>query len=108
MCVAQTKNATHAKAAKNAAFAESALAAYDSIRSLDDNASAPDTGFQPRQIDAEKNLATAEHKVKTDEDRRQFTILKTWMEMISSYRLFRAPLHPTDVIAVKREGILEG
>jgi hypothetical protein len=70
---------------------------------LDDNASAPDVGFQPRQIEAEKDLATAEHKVKTDENKRQFEVLKTWMSMISWYRDFRAPSNTTDVEAVKRE-----
>lgn len=103
ICSAQTKSTTQNKAAKNSAFAESALAAYDSIRSLEDNADAPDVGFQPRQIEAEKNLATADHKVKTDEDRRQFAILKTWMEMISSYRRFKVPPHTLDVPAVQRE-----
>jgi hypothetical protein len=100
LCGAQTKNA---KTTKSTAFADSALAAYDSIRSLDDNATAPEIGFQPRQIEAEKNLATAEHKIKTDEDKRQFEVLKTWMSMISWYRDFRAPANTTDVTAVKRE-----
>lgn len=100
MCSAQTKNG---KTAKNTAFADSALAAYDSIRSLDDNATVPDIGFQPRQIEAEKNLATAEHKVKTEEDKRQFEVLKTWMSMISWCRDFRAPSHTSDVEAVKRQ-----
>ena len=103
MCSAQTKSTAQNKAAKSAAFAASALVAYDSIRSLEDNADAPDVGFQPRQIEAEKNLATADHKVKTDEDRRQFAILKTWMEMISSYRRFKVPPHTLDVAAVQRE-----
>jgi hypothetical protein len=103
ICSAQTKNGTQHKATNGAAFAASALAAYDSIRSLEDNADAPDVGFQPRQIEAEKNLATAWHKVKTDEDKRQFAILKTWMQMISSYREYRTPPHTTDVDAVKRE-----
>ncbi len=100
LCSAQTKTG---KTAKNTAFADSALAAYDSIRSLDDNATAPDIGFQPRQIEAEKNLATAEHKVKTDEEKRQFELLQTWMLMISGYRDFRAPSNTSDVEAVKRE-----
>jgi len=102
-CGAQTKNAAPRKTAKNTPFADAALDAYDSIRFLDDNATAPDVGFQPRQIEAEKNLATVEHKVKTDEDRRQFEVLKTWMSMISWYRDFRAPSHTTDVDVVKRE-----
>src|SRR5208282_3123957 len=93
---------TQGKSAKNTAFAESALAAYDSIRSLSDNADAPDVGFQPRQIEAEKNLATAEHKVKTDEDKRRFAILKTWMEMIRGYRRSRTPPGTLDVTAVQR------
>jgi hypothetical protein len=59
-CSAQTaKNGTQHKAVKDTAFADAALAAYDSMRSLNDSASAPDVGFQPRQIEAEKNLATA-------------------------------------------------
>jgi len=103
MCTAQTKNGTQHKTTKSTAFTESALAAYDSIRSLEDNADAPDVGFQPRQIEAEKNLATADHKVKTDEDKRQFAILKTWMEMISSYREHRVPPHTTDVNGFKRQ-----
>ena len=103
MCSAQTKSTAQNKAAKSAAFAASGLAAYDSIRSLEDNADAPDVGFQPRQIEAEKNLATAGHKVKTDEDKRQFAILKTWMEMISSYREYRVPPHTTDVNGFKRQ-----
>jgi hypothetical protein len=103
MCSAQTKSTAQNKAAKSPAFAASGLAAYDSIRSLEDNADAPDVGFQPRQIEAEKNLAIAGHKVKTDEDKRQFAILKTWMEMISSYRIYRTPPRTTDVGAVKRE-----
>jgi hypothetical protein len=53
---------------------------------LNDNVDAPEIGFQPRQIEAEKNLATAEHKVKTDEDRRQFGILKAWMQAVNSER----------------------
>jgi hypothetical protein len=103
ICSAQMKTGAESKPAKNAAFTASALAAYDSIRSLNDNASAPEVGFQPRQIEAEKNLATAEHKVRTDEDRRQFEVLKTWMSVISWYRDFRAPEHTIDVEAVKRE-----
>jgi hypothetical protein len=46
LCGAQTKTA---KPAKSSAFADSALTAYDSIRSLNDNVDAPDLGFQPRQ-----------------------------------------------------------
>ena len=103
MSSAQTKSTAQSKSAKNPAFATSALAAYDSIRSLENNADAPDVGFQPRQIEAEKNLATAEHKVKTDEDRRQFAILKMWMEMIGSYREYRVPPHWTDVNGFKRQ-----
>jgi len=101
-CGAQTKNGTQHKVAKSAAFAASALAAYDSIRSLEDNSDAPDEGFQPRQIEAEKNLAIAEHKVKTDEDKRQFAILKTWMEMIRGCRRWRTPPGTLDVIKVQR------
>src|SRR5271170_5573942 len=44
-----------------------------------------------------------EHKVKTDEDKRQFEVLKTWMSMIRWYRDFRAPDPDKSVEALNRE-----
>jgi hypothetical protein len=86
-CGAQTKSGEQPKAtAKDDAFAESALTAYDSILALSRKIYASEIGFQPRQIDAEKSLATAEHKVKTDEDKRQLGILTSWSSLISRHR----------------------
>jgi len=73
------------EAAKDA-FAESALAAYDSILALSRKVYASEVGFQPRQIDAEKSLALAGHKAKTDEEKRQLEILKSWSNLIGRHR----------------------
>jgi hypothetical protein len=68
------------------AFQASAQIAYDSIKSLSPQKEASDVAFQPRQIEVEKNLAAAGHRVKTDEDKREFAILKSWADMIDLYR----------------------
>jgi hypothetical protein len=67
------------------AFQASAQIAYDSIKSLSPQKESSDLAFQPRQIEVEKNLAAAGHKVKTDEDKHEFAILKSWADMIDLY-----------------------
>jgi hypothetical protein len=83
---AQTKSAEQAKPAKDDVFTESALTAYDSILSLSRKIYISEIGFQPRQIDAENSLTIAEHKAKSDEDKRQIGILKSWSSLISRHR----------------------
>jgi hypothetical protein len=80
LCDAQTKTKT------SDSFAESALTAYDSLRSLGLNVHASETGFQLRQVEAEKNLARVEDAATNDNEKREFQTLQSWSDLIRRHR----------------------
>jgi hypothetical protein len=65
-------------------------------------------GFQPRQIGAERNLNAAERRIRTEEDKRQFTLLKTWRFPFDLDRVFWFASLENRVVEIRRPQSAEG
>lgn len=84
---AQTKPGTgYGPPVLSADFREAGQLAYEAIERLSDYNDKPDLSYEPRRLDAEKDVSEAKRKAKTAQDKHVAKILDNWLSALDEQR----------------------